>query len=108
MSEHFRPSITLHELFVKLQTDAFKTMRLLSEVVEIILTIFASNAEVERIWSSITHILDDKSLSIGQETLEYCLQIKKSKVSLDNFDPTDAVNLWWSDTVRSRQPDFTK
>ena len=93
MSEHVRPSINLHELFVKLQTDAFKNIRLLAEILEIILTIPASNAEVERIWSSVNNTLDDKSLSMGQETLEYCLQVKKSNASLGHFDPTDAINL---------------
>lgn len=69
-------------------------MQLLADTVAITLTNPASDEEVERIWSGVSHTLDDKPLSMVQETLEYCLHVKRSKMSLDNFDRTGAVNLW--------------
>ena len=69
-------------------------------------TIPPISAEVECVWSSFSHILDDRSLLVAKETLECRLQIKYFRCMLNQFDPTDAVHLWWSDTSQSRWPNF--
>ena len=106
LSENFRPEINLRELYDKLQTTVFKNMELMSNIIQIILTIPPSNAEVERVWSKMNQILDDRSLSMDSETLQHRLQIKQVNMNLENFDPSSAIDLWWSDGIRSRRPNF--
>ena len=78
----------------------------MSNILEIILTIPPSNAEVERVWSKMNQILDDRSLSIDSDTLQHRLQIKQTNINLEIFDPSSAIDLWWSDGIRSRCPNI--
>ena len=39
-------------------------------------------------------------------TLEYGLKVKRSKSKLKDFDPSEAVHSWWSDSVRTRWLNF--
>lgn len=108
MSEHFRPSILLNKLLERLLTETFDRFKTVRSIVTIILTIPPSNAEVERVWSSVKNIIDDKSTSMGHEMLESRIQIKRSNVSIEDFDPAPVVNVWWSDSTKSRRPNFNE
>lgn len=106
MSERFRPCITLNKLLERLSTETFERFKTIKSIVLIILTIPPSNAEVERVWSSVKNIIDDRSTSMGHEMLESRIQIKRSNISIEDSDPTPVVNLWWSDSTKSRRPNF--
>ena len=77
MSENFRLGINLRDLYDMLKTTVFKNMELMSNILEIILIIPPSDAEVVRVWNKMNQILDDRSLSMNSETLQHRLQISK-------------------------------
>ena len=59
LSKHFRPEISLKDLYSKLQTDHFEHLKTIKQIAEIILTIPPSNVEVEQVWSCFSNILGD-------------------------------------------------
>ena len=50
------------------------------------------NAEVERVWSSIKNIINDRSTAMGRQCLENRF-IKKLKVNLNDFNSEEAIEL---------------
>ena len=54
---------------------------------------------MERVWSKMNQVLNDRSLSMDSETLPHRLQIKQANINLENFDPFSAIDLWWSDGI---------
>ena len=79
----------------------------MSNILKIILTIQPCNVEVERDWNKMNQILNDRSLSMDSETLQHRLQIKQANINLENFDPSSASDLWWSDCISFRYPNFS-
>ena len=51
------------------------------------------NAEVERVWSSVKNIINDRSTSMGRQCLENRLFVKNSKVNLNDFNSEEAIEL---------------
>ena len=88
---YFSLEINIKNLYNRLLTEHFAYLK----------TIPSSNVKVDCVYNS--HTLDDRSLSMAKEILEYRHQAKLSKNMLNEFDPTYAVHLRWSDIVRSRQ-----
>jgi hypothetical protein len=106
MFENFKPSISLTNLYEKLNTDKFSSFKILKDLIQGLLTISPSNAAVERIWSNVKNIINDRSTSMKKEIIENRLIIKNAKVSLEEFNPDSVIELWWNDSIRSRRPYF--
>lgn len=105
MFNHFKPSISLQSLLEKLRTEKFRHMKVITEILEILLTISPSTAPVERVWSSAGNTINDKNMLMDKETLENRLTIKQANVQLENFNAEVPVELWWQDSIR--RPNFT-
>lgn len=100
MFRHFKSSISLPSLLEKLRTEQFKNLNVMTEILEILLTISSSTAQVERVWSSAGNIINDKNMSMDKETLENRLIIKQANIQLEHFNAEVPVELWWNDSIR--------
>lgn len=69
-------------------------------LVRIILVLPVSTAQVERQFSTIKRMLGDWRLKLHSETLDYLLRISTEGPSIEAFDPSRAVQRWWSKCPR--------
>lgn len=76
----------------------------MAHCVEILLAIPPSNAEVERIKSSMKNTLHEGNTRSEHDTLEDRLRIKYLKQELQQFDLNKVIQLLWSKSMRSRRP----
>ena len=69
-------------------------------LVELLFSLPASNGVVERVFSQVNVIKTKKRCSLSNESLDDLLTITSAQVPLKDFNPDDAIDLWWKDKVR--------
>ena len=69
-------------------------------LVELIFVLPLSNGAVEQSFSQLKLVKTNRRTALGEDTLDDCLRIKLEGPPLEDWDPTTAVGLWWSDKNR--------
>ena len=60
----------------------------------------ASNGKLKRVFSQLNVIKTDKRTLLSNESLDDLLQIATSNISLQEFHPDSAIDIWWKEKVR--------
>ena len=68
-------------------------------LVELLLSLPASNGKLERVFSQLNVIKTNKRTSLSNESLDDLLLLTSDSVPLKDFCPDDAINFWWKDKV---------
>ncbi len=69
-------------------------------LVQLLLSLPASNGKLERIFSTTKVIKGDKRCSLNNDTLDDLLFLNTDKMSLTQFNPDESIDLWWADKTR--------
>ena len=69
-------------------------------LVELLLSLPASNGKLERVFSQLNVVKTNKRTSLTNESLDDLLLLTSDSIPLKNFCPDDAIDLWWKDKVR--------
>ena len=77
-------------------------------LVELLLSLPASNGKLERVFSQLNVIKTNKRTSLSNESLDDLLLLTSDSVPLKDFCPDDAINLWWKDKVCQPQQSSRK
>ena len=77
-------------------------------VAELLFSIPISNAKVERLFSFMKRVKTDSRASLGENTLTSIVRINMEGPSLQDYDPTPAMQLWASSTGTARRPQQSK
>ena len=70
---------------------------------ELLFSLPFSNGKVERIFSMLKLVKTDRRTNLHTDTLQDLLEIQVEGPALENFCPSDAVNLWWSSCYMTRR-----
>lgn len=78
-------------------------------LVQLLLSLPASNGKLERIFSTMKLIKSDKRCSLTNDSLDDLLLLNADKMPLSHFNPDKSIELWWADKTRrpnqrSRKP----
>ncbi|XP_049892466.1 zinc finger protein 862-like isoform X2 [Epinephelus moara] len=76
------------------------------ELIDLILTIPASTADCERGFNIMKVVKSDWRSSLKADTLSDLLLMQLSSPPISEFDPSAAVELWHTDCIRGRRPNF--
>ena len=69
-------------------------------LVELLLSLPASNGKLEQVFSQLNVIKTNKRTSLTNESLDDLLLLSSDCVPLKDFNPDNAIDLWWKDRVR--------
>ncbi len=69
-------------------------------LVELLFCLPMSNGHVERVFSQLKVIKTDRRTGLGEDRLDNLLGVASTGPQLSEWDPTHAVELWWSDKRR--------
>lgn len=75
-------------------------------LVDLVLSLPASTAECERGFNVMKQVKTDWRSNLRSETLSDLLLVQLSSPSIQDYNPTCAVELWHQESIRSRRPDF--
>ena len=75
-------------------------------LIQLLFTIPISNAKLERMFSKMKQVKVIERCSLSQKRLESILRIIEDGPSIEDFDPTSAVNLWLAE--KGRRPNQSK
>ncbi|KAJ7365601.1 hypothetical protein OS493_002304 [Desmophyllum pertusum] len=75
-------------------------------VIDLLLTLPASSAEVERGFSQLKLLKTDMRSKLKESHLNDLMSIKLLSVPITEFDPTEAIQLWNTSGPRPRRPHF--
>lgn len=109
ISSHFEGKTDFIRLRKMLCSESLEHMHAMKKLLDILLCIPSSNADVEQVWSDMKDIIGMKSVSLKKETLQSRLRIKRNGCDIEQKDFCDAVNMWWKSSLesgRSRRQDF--
>lgn len=73
-------------------------------VIDLVLALPASSAEVERGFSQLKILKSDIRSTLSEERLNDLLAVKLLSADIQNFDPLPAIELWNTSSVRTRRP----
>ena len=73
-------------------------------VINLVQTLPASSAEVERGFSQLKILKSDIRSTLSEERLNDLLAVKLLSADIQNFDPMPAIELWNTSSVRTRRP----
>ena len=73
-------------------------------LMDLLLTLPSTSVVCERGFSQMKHIKTDWRNRLGSATLCDLLRIIMHAPDLDNFDPIDAIHLWYQGASKKRQP----
>ena len=73
---------------------------------ELVFSLPVSNCAVERVFSNLNCIKYDRRCSLSEERLDDVIRIGVDGVALCDWDPTNAIQLWWCDKQRSSKSKF--
>lgn len=79
--------------------DANKWSNVLA-IVELLFCVPVANGHLERVFSQLKLIKTNRRTSITENTLDDLVRINVEGPSLSDWDPTDAMQLWWRDKAR--------
>lgn len=79
--------------------DANKWSNVLA-IVELLFCVPVANGHLERVFSQLKLIKTNRRNSIKEDTLHHLVRINVEGPSLSDWDPTDAMQLWWRDKAR--------
>ena len=74
-------------------------------LIELLFCLPMSNGHVERVFSQLKVIKTDRRTGLGEDRLDSLLRITTTGPPLSEWDPTHAVELWWSDKRRRNVDD---
>ena len=77
-------------------------------LVELLLSLPASNGKLEQVFSQLNVIKTNKRTSLSNESLDDLLLLTSDGVPMKDFCPDDAINLWWNSKVRRPQQSSRK
>ena len=80
--------------------------RAILSIVDLLLTLPASSAEVERGFSQLKLLKTDMRSKLKESHLNDLMSIKLLSAPVSEFDPTEAIPLWNKSGVRLRRPNF--
>ena len=69
-------------------------------IVELLFCVPVANGHLERVFSQLKLIKTNRRNSIKEDTLDHLVRINVEGPSLSDWDPTDAMQLWWRDKAR--------
>jgi len=69
-------------------------------LIELLFSLPVSNGVVERVFSQMNVIKGKKRSSLTNDTLDDLLSISSANLPLSEFDPNEAINLWWNEKIR--------
>ena len=69
-------------------------------LIELLLSLPASNGKLERAFSQMNVIKTNKRSLMSNNSLDDCLLLTVDGVPLSSFNPDAAIDLWWSDKQR--------
>ena len=75
-------------------------------LVKILFSLPASNGKLERVFSQVNLIKNEKRTLLSNETLNDLLVLTSDQTPLNEYSPDNAIDLWWSD--KSRRPNQRK
>ncbi|KAL7387779.1 hypothetical protein ABVT39_000839, partial [Epinephelus coioides] len=76
------------------------------ELIDLILTVPASTADCERGFNIMKVVKSDWRSSLKADTLSDLLLMQLSSPPISEFDPSPAIELWHTDCIRGRRPNF--
>lgn len=71
-------------------------------------TLPISTAICERGFSLLNNIKTDKRNKLNVDTLDILIRIKLHGPVIEDFDSTEAIEMWWQEAIRKRKPDFSR
>ncbi len=75
-------------------------------LVDLILTVPASTADCERGFNQMKLVKSDWRSRLTSRSLCDLLTVQLSSPSIENYDPTPAIQLWHQASIRPRRPEF--
>ena len=69
-------------------------------LIELMFSLPVSNGVVERVFSQMNVIKGKKRSLLDNDTLDDLLSISASNIPLCDFNPNEAIDLWWNDKIR--------
>lgn len=75
-------------------------------LVDLILTVPASTADCERGFNQMKLVKSDWRSRLTSRSLCDLLTVQLSSASIENYDPTPAIQLWHQASIRPRRPEF--
>ena len=66
---------------------------------ELLLSLPASNANLERVFSQLNVIKSNKRTLLADDTLDDLLMVSTMNSPFKDFNPNKAIDLWWEDKV---------
>ena len=85
---------------VFLNIEANEECRNFLRICELLLVISFTNATLERMFSRILRMKTDWRNRLNRQRLDALFHIGEEGQSIGEFDPNDAINLWFIDNVR--------
>ncbi|KAK0140650.1 Zinc finger protein 862 [Merluccius polli] len=76
------------------------------DLIDLVLAVPASTADCERGFSTMKQVKTDWRSNLTSSSLSDLMTIQLCSPDVNDFDPSTAIHLWHSDTVRSRRPDY--
>ena len=69
-------------------------------IFELLMVVPFTNAKVERMFSRMARVKTDWRNRLGRDRLDALLRIGEDGPEMTNFDPSNAMTLWYNDKVR--------
>ena len=69
-------------------------------LIELLFSLPVSNGVVERVFSQMNVIKGKRRSLLANDTLDDLLSISAANVPLCDFNPNEAIDLWWADKIR--------
>ena len=80
-------------------TDASDWMNAL-KLARLLFSLPVSNGKLERVFSTMKNIKQEKRSSMSNELFDDLLVINVEKVNVEDFNPDDSIELWWKAKTR--------
>lgn len=70
------------------------------KLAQLLFSLPVSNGKFERVFSTMKNIKQEKRSSMSNELLDDLLVINVEKMSMEDFNPDDSIELWWKAKTR--------
>ena len=71
-------------------------------LIELLFSLPVSNGVVERVFSQMNVIKGKKRSLLTNDTLDDLLSISSANLPLSEFDPNEAIDLWWNESKTAK------